>query len=196
VNVFDSLPDRQFKQGAAELFKHGLLADESILESINSVEFSPKGDKAFLSDIVARSVQVKADVVAQDEKEAGIRAHLNLGHTLAHAIEAWSDHQIPHGEAVTYGLLFVAYLAKNRGFADVTNEVQTFFDYVKPEALNLTELAPLLPFLSRDKKHEGGTQRWVLLEEVGQAGIFEDVKLGELELAWQQLQDYINTNQG
>lgn len=191
TNVFDTLPERQFKQGAAELFKHGLLADQSILESISSAEFSPHGGKAFLSDIVARSVQVKADVVAQDEKEAGIRAYLNLGHTLAHAIEAWSDHRVPHGEAVTYGLLFIAHLSKNRGFADESKRVKAFFDYVQPEALNLTELEPLLPFLMRDKKHEGGTQRWVLLEEVGRAKIYEDVSLAELELAWQDLQNSI-----
>ncbi len=192
VDVFASLPERQFKQGAAELFKHGLLADQSILESINSKEFAPQGDRAFLSDIVARSIKVKADVVAQDEREAGIRAHLNLGHTLAHGIEAWSDHRVPHGEAVTYGLLFVAYLAKNRGYADVIESVKAFLDYVQPEPLGLTDLAPLLAFMKRDKKHEGGTQRWVLLKEVGQACIVEDVSLGELELAWQQLQNDIS----
>lgn len=192
ANVFASLPERQFKQGAAELFKHGLLADQSILESISSKEFSPDGDRAFLSDIVARSVKVKADVVAQDEKEAGIRAHLNLGHTLAHAIEAWSDHRIPHGEAVTYGLLFVAYLAKNRGFTDETEQVKAFFDYVQPEPLGLTDFEPLLPFIGRDKKHEAGKQRWVLLEQVGKAAIYDDVSLGELELAWQQLQQAIS----
>lgn len=189
ADVFDSLPDRQFKQGAAELFKHGLLADQSILASISSKEFSPQGDKDFLSDIVARSVKVKADVVAQDEKEAGIRAHLNLGHTLAHAIEAWSDHRVPHGEAVTYGLLFVAHIAKNRGFSDETERVRAFLKYVQPETLELKELEPLLAFIGRDKKHSAAKQRWVLLEKVAKAAIYDDVAVGELELAWQQFQE-------
>ena len=187
VAVLATLPEREFRGGAVELFKHGLLADPQLLNDVARPEFRPDGPTTFLEETVARSVKVKADIVAEDEREGGRRAFLNLGHTLAHALEAHSDHALAHGDAVAYGLLFATKLAAARGYADETERVAAFVRWVAPSPLPEGPLAPLLPFIARDKKHLG-TQRWVLLERIGSPHIAGDVTEAELQAAWAYLQ--------
>ena len=187
LTTLRSLPETDFRQGAVELFKHGLLADESILNATKHADFHPGGDAAFLADIIARSVKVKADIVAQDEKEANIRAFLNLGHTFAHALEAASDHALSHGDAVVYGLLFNAHLASKRGWQDHTAQVLEFLQWVKPSPLPELSLDALAPYFQRDKKTVGGTVRFVLLRELGQPVLVDDITHAELKSAWQAL---------
>jgi 3-dehydroquinate synthase len=179
-----SLPESEFRQGSVELFKHGLLADKSILGDVENPEFNPKGKADFLIDIIKRSVKVKADIVAIDEKEQNIRAYLNLGHTLAHALEAASHHALTHGEAVAYGLIFDAHLAKQRGYADEVERVVRFLQWMKPKALTVKELSVLEPFIKRDKKNEEGKVKFVILEQIGKPVMVDDVTLAEREQAW------------
>jgi 3-dehydroquinate synthase len=183
-----SLPEREFRQGAVELFKHGLLADKSILTDVENPEFNPEGDAAFLIDIIRRSVKVKADIVAVDEKEQNIRAYLNLGHTLAHAIEAATNHRLTHGEAVAYGLVFDAHLAKQRGYADEVERVVHFLQWMKPKALAVKDLVGLEPYMLRDKKNEGGKVAFVILKHIGDPTRVTDVSLSERQAAWAFLQ--------
>ena len=192
VAVLATLPEREFRGGAVELCKHGLLADPQLLDDVARPEFRPDGPAAFLEAAVARSVKVKADIVAEDEREGegGRRAYLNLGHTLAHALEAHTDHALSHGDAVAYGLLFAARLAAARGYADETERVAAFVRRVAPSPLPEGPLAPLLPFIARDKKHLG-TQRWVLLERIGSPHIAGDVREAELRAAWAYLQETV-----
>ncbi len=111
--VLRTLPDRELRCGLAECLKHGMLGDAELLEwmqrnhkKILSV------DDAVMSELVARNVAIKANVVIQDEREAGIRAHLNLGHTFAHAIESATEYTAYlHGEAVALGLIAATRLA-------------------------------------------------------------------------------------
>ena len=124
VSVLATLPEHEFRGGAVELFKHGLLADPKLLDDVVDTRFRCDGPADFLETTIARSVKVKADIVAEDEREGGRRAYLNLGHTLAHALEAYTNHALSHGDAVTYGLLFAAKLAAARGYADETERVQ------------------------------------------------------------------------
>lgn len=182
-----SLPEREFRQGAVELFKHGLIADQTILADVDNPEFSPKGDATFLLGIIKRSVKVKADIVAVDEKEQNIRAYLNLGHTMAHALEAASNHQLTHGEAVAYGLVFDAQLAKLRGYADEVERVSRFLRWMKPKALGVKDLDVLEPYMLRDKKNEAGKVKFVLLKHLGEPVIVDDVTLSEREQAWSAL---------
>jgi 3-dehydroquinate synthase len=193
VLALTSLPEHVFREGAVELFKHGLLADPHLLKDVQHPEFRRDGSPDFLEQTVTRSVKVKADVVAEDERETGRRAHLNLGHTLGHALEAYS-HQTPtplsHGDAVTYGLLFATRLAAARGYADETERVAAFLRWVNPRPLPETSLDTLLPFIARDKKHLE-RQRWVLLERVGLPRIVDDVSEAELHSAWAYLQQTV-----
>ncbi len=188
IHYLRNLPESEFRQGAVELFKHGLLADSSILTDVDSPEFNPQGDTAFLIDIIKRSVKVKADIVAVDEKEQNIRAYLNLGHTLAHALEAATNHQLTHGEAVAYGLVFDAHLAKQRGYADEIDRVVRFLNGLKPEPFEITEFAVLEPYLLRDKKNEAGRVKYVILKAIGEPLIVDDVTQQELGAAWLSLQ--------
>jgi 3-dehydroquinate synthase len=187
MNTLRSLPEREFRQGAVELFKHGLLADPSILPDVESPEFYPKGDAGFLRDIIQRSVQVKADIVAQDEMEQSIRVYLNLGHTLAHALEAATHHQLSHGEAVAYGLVFDAYLAKQRGYADETERVIRFLHWMNPKPLAIKTIEELEPYMLRDKKNEAGKVKFVILKKIGEPVIVDDVSLEERAKAWEFL---------
>jgi 3-dehydroquinate synthase len=187
MKTLRSLPESEFRQGAVELFKHGLLADPSILPDVDNPEFHPKGKAEFLRNIIQRSVQVKADIVAIDEKEQNIRAYLNLGHTLAHALEAATDHQLSHGEAVAYGLLFDAYLAQQRGYADETARVLKFLRWMKPGPLKVNEIAELEPYMLRDKKNDAGKVKFVILKKIGEPIIVDNVSFDERVKAWNSL---------
>lgn len=189
VEVLKTLPPRAFRQGASEVFKHGLLADPELLDMVQSANFHPDGPTDFLNELVYRSVAVKAAIVARDEREAGERAYLNLGHTLAHALEAHSQHQLPHGEAVAYGLLFAAKLAALRGLHDETGRALQFLRWVDPAPLGVEAWDELLPYLAKDKKHRSGVQTWVLLERPGQPILVNNVKPDELQGAWRYLQE-------
>ena len=187
VSGLATLPEREFRGGAVEVFKHGLLADPRLLDNVTDARFRRDGPAEFLAETVARSVKVKADIVAEDEREGGRRAYLNLGHTLAHALEAASEHTLSHGDAVAYGLLFAAKLAAARGYADETERVAAFVRWVDPAPLPVGALEPLLPFIARDKKHHA-RQRWVLLKRVSQPHLADDVTEPELRAAWNYLQ--------
>ncbi len=184
VAYLKTLPDSEFRQGAVELFKHGLIKDTSILEDVKKTEFHKDGEPEFLADLIARSVKVKADIIAEDEKEQGIRAYLNLGHNLAHALEAASDHQISHGDAVAYGLAFDARLGLQRGWQDISQETLEFLRWVNPKKLPVTEFAELEPFLKRDKKNKDGKMKFVLLKHLAEPCIVDDLSHDELLEAW------------
>lgn len=186
VSFLTSLPDKEFKQGTVELYKHGLLQDSSILNDVPSNAFH-KTNSQLLIDLISRSVQVKADIVEQDEKEASVRAYLNLGHTLAHALEAASDHKLGHGDAVAYGLLFNAFLAKNLGYQDLSQEIQTFFNWVNPAPLPCQSYEELEPYLKRDKKNTNGKVSFVVLEKLNEPIVLTDIDPKHLKNAWQQL---------
>ena len=194
VAYLRTLPEAIFKEGAVEHFKHGLLKDKAILDDIARADFTPNGDPDFLSQSIARSVQVKADIVAADEKEAGVRAHLNLGHTLAHALEAAShraasNQALSHGDAVAYGLLFMAYLSRARAFDDETERVRDFVRWVAPGPLPTQDFSALEPYMQRDKKVAGGKLRFVLLKRLGKPVIVDDINSAELNDAWQALKE-------
>ena len=193
VEVLRTLPENEFRGGAVELFKHGLLADPALLERVPSPAFRRDGDPDVLTDLIGRSVAVKARIVAADEREVGARAHLNLGHTLAHALEAFTKHRISHGDAVVYGLLFAATLAAGRGYADERGRVLSFLRWVNPALLGITDFNALLPYLYRDKKVRGGRLRWVLLGRVGQPLLADDVEDAELYRTWDAFLSLLDT---
>lgn len=194
VRYLRSLSEQEFRGGAVELFKHGLLADPTILEGVETSDFNPKGQTEFLIDMIKRSVKVKADIVAIDEKEQNIRAYLNLGHTLAHALEAATNHELTHGEAVAYGLVFDAHLGKQRGHADEVERCVRFLRWMNPKPLGVKSLGVLEPFMQRDKKNEGGKVKFVLLEKIGQPIIVDDVRLEEREQAWNFLTGLVSSD--
>lgn len=186
VESLRSLPAREFRRGTVELVKHGLLADAGLVSAWRA-GWSQEAPAEALTGMVARSVAVKAGVVARDEFERGERAHLNLGHTLAHALEAASAHRLPHGDAVAYGLVYAALLGRRRGFVDFSEVALELFNWVAPAPIPLAEFAELHAFMRRDKKAAAGGVRFVLLREIGDPLLVGDLTYGELERAHAEL---------
>lgn len=187
TDLLASLPEREFRFGAVELFKHGLIGNPDLLDLLDDPEFAPGGPGPKLAAWLAAGVQVKADVVGQDELEQGVRIWLNYGHTLAHALETATDHALAHGEAVAYGILFAALLGRERGLADVTGFAQRLLTWVDPQPLPPIQFTALLPFLQRDKKNTVATSRFVLLEKPGQPIVASDISQAAQEHAWLEL---------
>jgi 3-dehydroquinate synthase len=114
-----TLPEREYRAGLAEAVKHGVIADRSYFDWIEQSADALLGrDEAALVRLVSRSVEIKAQVVGEDEREGGRRAILNAGHTVAHALEQALDFGIPHGEAVALGLVAECALAEALGLAE------------------------------------------------------------------------------
>jgi 3-dehydroquinate synthase len=111
--VLGTLPDRAYRAGLAEAVKHGLIADESYFEWMESAAAAlSRRELDALRRLIRRSVEIKAEVVSGDERESGRRAILNAGHTVAHALEQISHYELPHGEAVALGLIVECRLAE------------------------------------------------------------------------------------
>ncbi len=166
-----TLPAREWRCGMAEVLKHGLLADPALLDAALH-----RRERA--AELVRRAVQVKVDIVAQDPYEHGVRAHLNLGHTFAHAIEQVSGYRWPHGEAVGVGLLAAARLSAALGLCgdDVPGQTEAALASVGlPRHLDGLDAAALYAAMATDKKWHAGRSRFVVLRGVGQPDVVEDV---------------------
>lgn len=167
VNLLGTLPREEFTSGLAEVVKYGLIAEPSLLDTLldHGAGLAEKTD--LVADVVARSVAVKASIVSADERETGIRAHLNYGHTFAHAIEQSGGYgAIRHGEAVSLGMVAAAYLAAEMAMIGeplVARHLDVLAALGLPVRSRL-DLESLSEAWLRDKKYRGGV-RFVLLEE-------------------------------
>lgn len=189
VDTLRSLDPAVLRQGAVEAYKHGLLADPELWREVGAGAFSPDAPSAQLARLVAAAVRVKAEVVASDTFERGVRAHLNLGHTLAHALETASDHGLAHGEAVGYGLLYATHLARVRGWTDLSAEVRSFVRWIDPAPLPDVGFEELLALMARDKKRVDRQLRFVLLRDLADPVVVDDLEEGELRRAWTALRE-------
>lgn len=158
LEALATLPPPLFKEGLVEAFKHGLIRGDQALLQVEPL----KPDWAGLEDYLARAVEVKIGVVEADPTEQGERRKLNLGHTLAHALEGATQGALSHGTAVAYGLLFAALLGQALGGADLVPTVKRLLDWLEPPPMPRLPWEALSPFLSRDKKKQGHTLRWVV----------------------------------
>ncbi|WP_024304231.1 3-dehydroquinate synthase [Pseudogulbenkiania sp. MAI-1] len=178
--LLDTLPDRELSAGLAEVIKYGLLGDAAFLGWLEShIEQLRARDPDSLQYAVKRCCEMKADIVGQDEKESGVRALLNLGHTFGHAIEAGLGYgEWLHGEAVAAGMVLAAATSHELGWlseADVERVVRLIERAGLPvKAPNLGP-AEWLRHMGHDKKVEQGKLRFVLLKQLGQAVISSDV---------------------
>ena len=170
VALLKTLPDEEFVAGLAEVLKYGFIAQPEILEAVRAdAEALHARDERALSAIVARCAAIKAEVVAEDEREEGIRAHLNYGHTFAHAIEAATGFKgIRHGEAVALGMMAAAHLARELGRIDegVVDVHRRILDAVGLPTTASLDFDTLAGAWQHDKKYQGGV-RFVLLDDLG-----------------------------
>jgi len=174
VGCLRTLPARELSAGLAEVIKHGAIADAGYLAAVErDLSRLLALDASALADAVARSCEIKAGVVGQDERESGLRAILNFGHTFGHAIEAGLGYgEWLHGEAVGAGMVMAADLSRRLGLLDAA-DAQRLRDTIA--AARLPVRGPGWPadryveLMSVDKKAERGTPKFVLLESVGRA---------------------------
>ncbi len=176
LDTLDTLPAREISAGLAEIIKYGPIADPAFLDWIEkNLDALLARDKAALAHAVKRSCEIKAWVVSQDEREAGLRAILNFGHTFGHAIEAGLGYgQWLHGEAVGCGMVMAADLSVRAGLASsgllprLTRLIERAGLPIKAPAMPVERWLELMRV---DKKAEDGAIRFVLVEGLGRAGM-------------------------
>ena len=176
LDTLKTLPPRELSAGLAEVIKHGAIADATFFDWIEShTKALLECDPNAMSHAVERSCEIKSAVVAADEKESGIRAILNYGHTFGHAIESGLGYgEWLHGEAVGCGMVMAADLSARLGHIP-SSDVTRIQELVT--ALGLPNCAPKLgnqrffELMQIDKKSEGGEIRYITLEKIGRAKI-------------------------
>ena len=191
ISTLETLPEREYRAGMAELVKYAFIGGEDLYHWIKSnVNELLKRNTHVLTEGVARSCRFKADVVEKDERESGLRAVLNYGHTFAHAIETTAGYgKLLHGEAVTYGMMAAAALSFSLGKIDS--------DFVKQHnklcmELNPPELPPLqvknlIEAMLHDKKVQGKKQKFVITNGSGSVEVVENIGREYIEKAWKSI---------
>ena len=170
--TLNTLPARELSAGLAEVIKHGAIIDADFFDWIESnIEQLMARDPEALAYAIKRSCEIKADVVRQDEREGGLRAILNFGHTFGHAIESGMGYgNWLHGEAVGCGMVMAADLSHRLGYIDANARERVA---ALVQAAGLPHLAPdlgaarWLELMQVDKKNEGGQIRFILLKPLG-----------------------------
>ncbi|PKO59647.1 MAG: 3-dehydroquinate synthase [Betaproteobacteria bacterium HGW-Betaproteobacteria-18] len=189
LDTLKTLPDRELSAGLAEVIKYGPIADMDFLGWLEAnMDAALAREPAALAHIVKRSCEIKADVVGQDERESGLRAILNFGHTFGHAIEAGLGYgEWLHGEAVALGMALAARYSARRSelsAADADRAAGVIAAAGLPAHLPTLALscdgARLVDHMRYDKKVEGTTLPFLLLRAIGNAYVARDVDLADI----------------
>ena len=188
IGVLATLPAGEYRNGLAEVVKYGMIRDAAFFDyledhAVDIINLEPSA----VAHIVDVSCRIKADVVAQDEREGGLRRILNFGHTIGHAIEAAAGYRLPHGEAVGLGMVAISDISVSRGLME-RGEYERLCSLLKrfglPVKLEM-ELDPgeILERMKSDKKSRKGSISFVLGKGIGDTLITEDVSVSEVEKA-------------
>lgn len=182
-----SLPEREWTSGLAEAVKHALIADVDLIGYLERhMPAILNRDTSVTDDLIYRAAAIKADVVGEDEKEAGRRAILNFGHTFGHAIERVAGYgEFTHGEAVALGMRAALYLSRCL-HPDLPLERGDRLVSQIPVQGRLAALptAQLMQAMRADKKADGKTLRFVVLRRLGEAYVTAEVQRDDVEAAW------------
>ncbi len=194
VQTLRTLPEDQFRAGMAEVIKYGVIWDREFFQYLRSNHRQILGlQPESLEQVVQRCCQIKAEVVSRDEREAGLRAILNFGHTVGHAIETATSYRgYLHGEAVAVGMVAEAWLAHRLGLLSETEagEIEeTIRSYGLPVGIpKEIEVSRMLSYMTLDKKARAGRLRIVLPEGIGRVRVQEITEEGLLEETLRALQ--------
>ena len=187
IDSLKTLPDREFSAGIAEVIKYGILGDSEFFGWLEkNVELIKAKDVDALKYLIARCCQCKADIVAEDEKEAGRRALLNLGHTFGHAIEAEQGYgKWLHGEAVATGMVLASELSVTKDLlsaSDYRRIVNLLVQFDLPiEAPSDMDFDSFIKHMKRDKKNIAGQLRFILPVGIGHSEMKNDISVEELK---------------
>ena len=179
VNFLTSLPPRELCSGFAEIIKHGLIKDQAFFELLTAIDPTKLlDDKARLIKLIKISCEIKAAVVASDEREQNKRALLNFGHSLGHLLEAHSGYsQYRHGECVIAGMSFACYVSLELGYLAplAANRIQAYLSrLLEPLVVPVLSKTQFLTLLACDKKVTNGKINFIALREIGAGFILPD----------------------
>ena len=191
LSWLETLSDRDFAAGLAEVIKSGFIADSEIVDSLTNKDLADvRNDKTLTLDLITRTVAVKAKVVSGDFRESFDREILNYGHTLGHAIELQSRYTLRHGECVAIGLVFAANLANQLGIlSDELRDLhaQILSNLSLPISYEAKFWPELRAAMSIDKKSRSGTLRFVAISEIGKTLRVEAPSESDLLAAYERL---------
>lgn len=178
TSILKTLPLTQIRSGVAEVVKHGVIADEDLLSYVeNNISEILKADPDILSHIVRRSVEIKTEFIRRDEREqTGVRALLNYGHTVGHALETLTNSQLKHGEAVAIGMLIASRLSEKLGMINqsITSRQEQLLKNLgfetKPPSIDPLKVTKTMLY---DKKVKDGRIRFVLPTGIGATPILK-----------------------
>ncbi len=191
LSWLETLSDRDFAAGLAEVLKSGFIVDGQIVELLKGKELAEiRADATLTLELISRTVAVKAKVVSGDFKESFDREILNYGHTLGHAIELHSRYALRHGECVSIGLVFAANLAKQIGI--LSDEVTSLHQEILgnlglPVTYESRHWSELRANMAIDKKSRSGTLRFVAISEIGKTLRIEGPSESDLLAAYERL---------
>jgi len=180
VSTLKTLPKREFISGMGEVIKHGMIRDADFFQYLSEHSEEIKQlDSDILIAMANRNCQIKAEVVCSDEKENGLRAILNFGHTVGHAIESACNFTYTHGECVALGMLAIVLIAEKRGIINqqllpMLKDILTKFDF--PLCVALPDYAKILSFLKKDKKNRAGSIKFVIPKKIGEVDFASDIQ--------------------
>jgi 3-dehydroquinate synthase len=187
--LLESLPEREYRNGWAEIVKMAMIADAELFSTLEGhaealLRFEAP---ALLGDVIRRAIELKGQVVGADERESGLRIILNYGHTIGHALEAATGyHRLLHGEAVAIGMRGVGSIAARRGVlssAAFAAQQALLGRFGLPDHVDGVAAGDLVGPLSRDKKARGSTIQWVLATGIGSVTTARDVTADEVAAA-------------
>jgi shikimate kinase/3-dehydroquinate synthase len=182
-----TLPERAYREGWAEIIKYGVSLDAELFDLLETAPAIQPHNSALLTQVIARCIRLKLEIVQGDERENGQRALLNYGHTFGHALEAITDYTTwLHGEAVSIGMEVAAQIALAQGIIareDVARQQALLRAYGLPIICPEIDTDAALERMSRDKKVRNGTMRWVLATHIGQANVYDAIPLEQVRQA-------------
>jgi 3-dehydroquinate synthase len=187
TNLLKTLPQREFCGGLAEVIKYGVIADAKLFAFLEkNVEKLLARDSLALGHVIARSVEIKAEVVGKDERESGLREILNFGHTFGHALESATGYRkYQHGEAVAWGMMAAALFGHEIQItpaADASRIISLIRRMGKLPAWPNVSTKRLIELMGSDKKARNGKLRFVLTPGIGKAATFDAGERKKLEL--------------
>ena len=188
VETLKTLAPQELRSGLAECLKHAFIRDATLLDFIESnANALLSCESEPLTELIARNVAIKASVVAADERESGVRAHLNFGHTLGHGIETFVGYgNISHGQAVALGMIAACRLAEGKDLVDASLR-ERLTTVLKSLSLAVhwkdLDADAIWRIMQHDKKAVAGRPRFILPTELGKVDIFDDVSEKEVKQA-------------
>jgi 3-dehydroquinate synthase len=195
IETLRTLSIDELRNGLGECVKHAVIRDASLLEFIEAnaetlqsvIDGKLAFDAEIMCDLLARNVAIKAEVVRADERESGVRAHLNYGHTIGHAIETFVGYEnIRHGEAVSLGMVTANHIAVERGLLDqaTANHITAVLANLQlPTTRSSLDAAKIWNIMKHDKKTRDGKVRMVLPSAIAAVDIYDDISEQEVAKA-------------